>query len=349
MVTRFDFNNRSIGEGAPVFIIAEAGVNHNGDLDQAKRLIDEATAAGADAVKFQSYQAEKVLNPEAVEKIVSRASSGGESPMDALRRLELSLDDLCILKSHCVEMGILFMATPFDNKSVDELDGMGIPLFKLSSGEVTNLPLLRHVSKKGKPIILSTGMSYLGEVDQAVGAMRREGCHKLALLHCVSNFPAEPQDVNLQAMKTMADALRLPVGFSDHTIGFEIAVAAVALGAFIIEKHITLDRNQIGPDHHASLEPAMFKDMVQKIRSVERAMGDGIKKPVLSEMATRDLARRSLAVSHNMVKGDKIGHKDLVCLRPANGLSPVYENQILGKNLRNNLKEGEFISWGDFE
>ena len=334
-----EVDNRKIGPGAPAFIIAETGANHNGSLETAKVLVDQAAEAGADAVKFRFYNTAKLF----------REGETDDRVIEVSRDMELSLDDCCILKSHCVERGIMFLATPFDKKSADDLEGMGVAIICIDSGEITNLPLLRHIAKKGKPVILSTGLSYLGEVDQAVGAMRREGCHRIVLLHGAASFPAEAPDINLRAMSVITASLRLPVGLLDHTPHKEIPMGAVAVGACVIQKSLTLDRAANGAEHASSLDPDEFKDMVERLRNLERAMGDGIKKPAFSEMDYRENMRRSLALARSLHQGDQIGSKDLVALRPARGISPIHEGQIVGKTLRRDLPEGSFIGWGDIE
>jgi len=341
MIPNIEIGSRKIGSGQPTFIIADIGSTHNGDLETAKKLIDAATEAGADAVKLKSYYTEYVLD--------KNTYTGEGDALEKIRNVQLSLDHICTLKSHCIERGILFLSTPYDKRSVDDLDGMGQPLFLVDSGEVTNHSLLRHIAKKGKPVILSTGMTYLGEVDQAVGAMRREGCHRLILLHGVCACPAESGDLNLRAMAVMSTSLRLAIGLFDPSPRIEIAIGAVALGACVIEKMLTLDKNQEGHEHKASLEPDLFKDMVEKIRSLENAMGDGIKKPTFSEMDNRDNLRRSLAMAKDTSKGEIIGDKHLIALRPASGISPSFEKQIWGKALRRDLKAGAFIGWGDLD
>ena len=332
-MTPVELGNRSIGPGHPTYIIAEVRLEENQDVDQALRLVDAAAEGGADAILFKSFLAESLAgNPR------------GPS-LEDLRALELSLDHHCRLKSQCVERGLIFLSTAFDRHNVDELEGMGVPLFSIDSGEVTNTPFLKYVAKKGRPILLSTGMSYLGEVDQAVGTMRRAGCHRLILVHGVSSLPCLPAEINLRAMDTLADALRLPVGLADHCPGMEVTLAAVALGACVILKHIALD----GSAEDAALDPGSFGQMVSRIRIVEQALGDGIKKPSLSELQERDDSRRSLALVHDASAGDTLSSKDLVCLRPAHGLQPSFINQLVGKRLRRDVRAGSFLEWGDIE
>ncbi|MEA2031577.1 MAG: N-acetylneuraminate synthase, partial [candidate division Zixibacteria bacterium] len=258
---------KKVVDPARTFIIAEAGVNHNGNLELAKQLVDIAAKAGADAVKFQTFKAEKVVTPDSPKADYQlQATEESESQYEMLRKLELSHEQHVELMSYCRKQKIIFMSTPFDRESADFLYELSVPVFKIGSGEITNLPFLEYVSGKGKPVILSTGMSYLSEVDEAVKVVRKAGCERFVLLHCVSNYPAAAQDVNLQAMHTMATAFQVPVGYSDHTLGIEVSMAAVALGACVIEKHFTIDRTLLGPDHQASLEPDELSAMVKGIR-----------------------------------------------------------------------------------
>ena len=264
----------------PVFIIAEAGVNHNGSLDLALSLIDAAKAAGADAVKFQTFRADNLATATAHKAAYQeRSTSNEETQFQMLKRLELDAEAHHRLIEHCRVVGIQFLSSPFDIESADLLEQMDVSLYKIPSGEITNLPYLRHIGRKGKPVILSTGMSTLVEVEEGVQALRESGVKDITLLHCVTEYPAPFDEINLRAMHTLHTAFGLPVGYSDHTPGTEIAIAAVALGAVVIEKHFTLDRNLPGPDHAASLEPSELKQMVSAIRHVESALGDGIKVP----------------------------------------------------------------------
>lgn len=343
-------NHRKIGTGEPALIIAEAGVNHNGDIEIAKRLIDVAVEARADAVKFQTFKADRVVSiaaPKAEYQLLS--TDPAESQLEMIRRLELSPDAHRELQSYCQKLGILFLSTPFDEGSADLLDELGVPLFKIPSGEVTNWPFLEYVARKGKPIILSTGMSYLSEVDEAVRAIRNAGCNELIVLHCVSNYPANPLDANLRAMQTMATAFGVPVGYSDHTPGIEVALAAIALGACAIEKHFTLDKNLPGPDHRASLEPHELQALVSGIRTVEQALGHGAKQPVPSEANNRLVGRRSLAAACDISAGTVVKLDMLIALRPASGISPAMMEQVVGRRMRRAIASGHPIAWSDLE
>ena len=345
---RLEIAGRGIGEGFPCFIIAEAGVNHNGDLELAKRLVDVAADAGADAVKFQTLYADRLVSPEAPKAAYQLETTGEEeSQAEMIRKLELPPEAFGALQAYCAERDITFISTPFDHQSIDLLDDLGVPAFKSPSGETVNLPYLRHLAMKGKPIILSTGMSYLSEVERAIRTIRQTGNDQLVVLHCVSNYPASPIDVNLKAMGTMSQAFDVPVGFSDHTLGIEVPLAAVALGACVIEKHFTLDRNMTGPDHRASLEPDELRALVTGIRSVEQALGNGIKAPAESEENTRSMARRSLYAARNIAAGTALGEDDLIALRPPGGIPPDQLDLVVGRGLRRTLAAGTALSWED--
>jgi N-acetylneuraminate synthase/N,N'-diacetyllegionaminate synthase len=341
---------RPIGAGHPVFVIAEAGVNHNGDLDLARRLVDVAAGAGADAVKFQTFAAERVAAREAPKAEYQRqTTSADESQQQMLRRLELSPAAHRELQAHARSRGVVFLSTPFDEASADLLDALDVPAIKIGSGEVTNLPFLEHVARKGRPVILSTGMSSLDEVGAAVAAVRETGNRDLILLHCVSEYPARAGDANVRAMLTLADTFRTPVGYSDHTPGLEVALAAVALGAAVIEKHFTVDRTLPGPDHRASLEPAQLTELVRSIRVVEQALGDGIKAPTAGELGNRIVARRSLAAAVDLPAGLALTRESLCALRPATGISPASLPAVLGRKLTRARRAGELIAWSDLE
>jgi N-acetylneuraminate synthase len=336
---------KKVVDSAHTFIIAEAGVNHNGSLELAKQLIDIAVKAGVDAVKFQTFKAEKVVTPQAPKADYQLQSTDeNESQFDMLRKLELSQEQHIELINYCLKQEIIFLSTPFDRESADFLDELGIPLFKIGSGEITNLPFLEYVSSKGKPVILSTGMSYLSEVDEAVRVIRSSGCEQLALLHCVSNYPAAAQDVNLQAMHTMATAFQVPVGYSDHTLGIEVSMAAVALGACVIEKHFTMDRNLDGPDHRASMEPKELKALVKSIRTVESALGHGRKEPAASEADTASMARRSLVASRNIHEGTILTKEMITVKRPGNGLRPGLLPHLAGLTVRSSISAGDLLT-----
>lgn len=344
MVAPVDIYGRKVGPGYPCFFIAEAGVNHDGQIEIAKRLVDVAAEARADAVKFQTFKAEHVVSASAPKaKYQLRVTDAAESQLDMLRRLELNREAHLDLVARCETSGLLFLSTPFDEASVDLLDELGVPAFKIGSGEITNWPFLSYVARKGKPIILSTGMSSLTEVDEAVNVIRTAGCDEVILLHCVSNYPADPADANLRAMETMATKFGLPVGYSDHTPGVEVALAAVALGACVIEKHFTLDRDLPGPDHRASLEPDELGALVLAIRIVEAALGDGEKQPAASEVDTAAVARKSLVASRDIPPGTALTEDLIAVKRPGTGLSPAMRSQLIGRTVRVAVRAGTLL------
>lgn len=333
--------------GSP-FVIAEAGVNHNGSAALAVRLVDAAADAGADAVKFQTFKAETLATAAAPKAAYQRRGTArGESQLDMLRKLELSEEGHRRALARAKKRGIAFLSTPFDEASADFLSRLGVALFKLPSGEITNHPLLRHVARKRKPVILSTGMSTLAEVREAVAALRRAGCRRLTLLHCVSNYPAEPKDANLRAMKTMADAFKTPVGWSDHTPGAVVSIAAVALGAAVIEKHFTLDKRLPGPDHAMSLDPKELKAFVGALREAASALGDGIKAPRPCEAPIRLVARRSLVLKSPLAKGTVIAAAHLSSKRPGTGLPPSRLASVIGRRLKRSLPADRPLRAGD--
>ncbi len=341
-----DVSGRMIGPNHPCFIIAEAGVNHNGDLDLARQLVEAAADAKADAIKFQTFQAERIVSaqtPKATYQI--RTTDAGESSHDMLKRLELSPAAHREIQVHCREHGILFFSTPYDRKSSDVLDKLGVPLFKIGSGDITNVPLLEHVARKGRPIILSTGMSYLGEVEDALRVVREAGDAQVLLLHCISDYPADPKDANLRAIRTLERAFQVPVGFSDHTLGTAVSLAAVAMGACAIEKHVTLDRTLPGPDHQASLEPHELKELVELIRTVEGALGDGRKRPMPSERENLRLARRSIVAEVDVPAGTVLQRSMLTTKRPGTGIPPAQLETLVGRTARTDIEKDALVSW----
>lgn len=334
-----------------VFIIAEAGINHNGNIEIAKKLIDAAVIAGADAVKFQTFKAEKLVTQFAVKaKYQQKNTSSSESQFEMLKKLQLSTANYRELFLYCKQKNIIFMSTPFDEESADFLEKIGMKIFKIPSGEITNIYLLQHIAKKKKSIILSTGMADLGEIEKAVNWIYTiNSMADLTLLHCTSSYPAATEDVNLSAIKTMRKVFGLPVGYSDHTIGIEIPIAAVAIGATVIEKHFTLDKNMEGPDHKTSLEPPELKTMVKAIRNVEKAIGDGIKKITLSEKNTKEVSRKSLTAKRNIKSGEVIKINDIDIKRPGTGISPEFKEIIAGMQVKKNIKVDSIIKWEDFK
>lgn len=342
--------SRTIGRGQPCYVIAEAGVNHNGHLDLALQLVDAAKEAGATAVKFQTFKAEKVASPVAQKAEYQVANTEStESQLEMIRELELSFDQFRRIYSYCQERDILFLSTPFDEESADFLDSLGMLAFKIPSGEITNTPFLAHVARKKKPIIMSTGMSTMEEIRDALNTIYDSGNRDVILLHCISNYPASVSSVNLRAMATMREQLHVDVGFSDHTEGIEIPLAAVALGACLVEKHFTLDRDLPGPDHKASLEPSALQAMITGIRNVEAALGDGVKVPTATELQTAACARRSLVAARHIPAGTMITDEMIDILRPGTGLRPSLKPHIIGKRLVKDIAKGELFSLAHFD
>jgi N,N'-diacetyllegionaminate synthase len=327
-------------------VIAEAGVNHNGDLAAARRLVDVAADAGADLVKFQTFSADRLVTAQA-QKAAYQASDGaaGESQHAMLRRLELTPAMHNELLAYCQARGIGFFSTAFDVQSLDMLAALGLTRFKIPSGEITNLPYLRHVGGFGKPLIMSTGMATMEEIAAALDVLAKAGTprERITVLHCNTEYPTPMADVNLRAMLSIRDAFGVKVGYSDHTLGIEVAVAAVALGATVIEKHFTLDRQLPGPDHKASLTPAELLAMVAAIRNVERALGDGVKRPSASELPNRAIARKSLVAACVIRKGEAFSAGNLTVKRPGTGLSPMRFDEALGRRAPRDFVADELI------
>lgn len=329
-----------------VFIIAEAGVNHNGSLEMARRLVEEAARAGADAVKFQTFRADSLVSPMAPKADYQKQTTAAqESQYNMLKRLELSHQDHLELMACCRQTGIQFLSSPFDLASIDLLVELGLEIFKVPSGEITNLPYLRKIGGLGRSLILSTGMAELGEIDAALAVLIGQGMLKesITLLHCNTEYPTPMEDVNLRAMLTMREVFSVKVGYSDHTQGLEVPVAAVALGARVIEKHFTLDRKLAGPDHGASLEPDELRSMVRAIRNIESALGDGIKQPSFSERKNLVAVRKSIFAAQSIRTGDLFTEEALTVKRPAEGLSPMLWDQVIGKRAPRNYSVGEAI------
>jgi N-acetylneuraminate synthase len=329
---RVKIGRRLVGDGQPCFIIAEIGVNHNGSVDQAIRLIAAAKRCGADAVKFQIFKAAALVTAAAPKAAYQKKNDGAhESQQAMLQRLELTDHDFARIKQSCDQQGILFLASPFDDESLRLLIKLGAPAVKLGSGEVTSQPFLEKVGQTRRPVLLSTGMSSLAEVRQAVRVLKTSGCPAVIVLHCVTNYPAVPADVNLRAMQTLRRACRALAGFSDHTIGPIAAQTAAALGACVIEKHFTLDKNAAGPDHRASSDPAELTALVQGVRTVECLLGDGKKMPTASESAVRSLVRKSITTCLPIKKGEKFSANNLTIKRPGTGIPPAEWKTIVGK------------------
>ncbi|EMN01219.1 N-acetylneuraminate synthase [Leptospira noguchii str. 1993005606] len=328
-------------------IIAEAGVNHNGDLELARKLIDVAANAGADIVKFQTFKAERLVTKSAKKADYQNTTTdnAAESQYEMLKKLELSKENHEKLIQHCKRTGIEFLSTAFDLQSLAFLEQLNLSRYKIPSGEITNFPYLQKIGSSGKPIILSTGMSTLGEIESALLVLETTGAKRdeITVLHCNTEYPTPYSDVNLSAMKSIADAFKIKVGYSDHTSGIEVSVAAVALGASVIEKHFTLNRSLPGPDHKASLEPNELKTMVRSIRNVELSLGDGIKKPSSSEFKNISIARKSIVAASSIKAGEIFTRENLTAKRPGDGISPMRLNEVIGLKAKRDFFEDELI------
>lgn len=320
-----------IGDNHPCFVVAEAGVNHNGRVEVAKQLIDVAAEARADAVKFQAFHANRLT--------VDREA------LETLRGLELPENAFAQLRDYCRKKDVIFLSTPFDEGSADLLNDLGVPAFKVGSGDITHHRLLAHIARFGKPVILSTGMAFMGEVEDAVRIIQEEGNDELALLHCISHYPTDPREANLRAIRTLQERFDLPVGFSDHTLGTQVSLSAVALGASILEKHFTLDRSLPGPDHVASLEPPELLELVRSIRAVEATLGDGEKKPSPSETEGRESARRSLVANADIPTGSQLEASMIAVKRPGTGIPPKELGNLVGRRAKLPIPKDTLIAW----
>lgn len=327
-----------------VYIIAEAGDNHNGSFDLAVRLVDAAVQAGADCVKFQTFKTEEVISKFAQKAEYQKKMTGAdESQFEMVKKLELSFDEFKKLRDYCAEKQIQFLSTPFDLQSVEFLNTLNLSFWKIPSGEVTNFPYLLAIARTQKPVIMSTGMCEIEEIQTAIDVLRNNGTPKITLLHCNTEYPTPFEDVNLRAMQTMKERFGVEVGYSDHTLGIEVPIAAVALGAMVIEKHFTLDKTMEGPDHKASLEPQELSSMVVSIRNIERAMGNGIKTPSRSELKNLDIARKSIVARRAIKKGDQLSEDNITTKRPGNGISPMRWFDVLGTTAKRDFEEDELI------
>lgn len=327
-----------------VYIIAEAGVNHNGDINLAKKLVDTAVFSGADCIKFQTFISSNIVSKNAEKAEYQKKETGNsESQQEMLKKLELTFEEFIELRDYCNLKNIEFLSTAFDFESINFLHSIGMNKWKIPSGEITNLPYLIKIAKLNQPVILSTGMSDIDEVKAAVKILRENGATDINLLHCTTEYPTPFEDVNLKAMITMAEELGLPFGYSDHTKGIEIPIAATALGATIIEKHFTLDKNMEGPDHKASLEPDELKLMVESIRNIEKALGNGIKKPANSEIKNMVIARKSIIARHKIKEGEMFTEENLTVKRPGSGISPMKWFEVIGTRAKRNFEEDELI------
>jgi len=329
-----------------VFIIAEAGVNHNGSIELAKKLIDEAVKARADAVKFQTFKTENLVSKDAQKADYQKETTDAkESQFDMIKKLELDVDTHKELIEYCNKKNIMFLSTPFDHDSIDLLNNLGLEIFKIPSGEITNLPYLRDIGKLNKKVILSTGMADMGEIEDALDILIESGTQKenITILHANTMYPTPMEDVNLKAMVTIGNTFDCKFGYSDHTLGIEVDIAAVAMGASCIEKHFTLDCNMEGPDHKASLEPKELKQMIKSIRNIEVALGSSIKKPSKSEKPNMKIARKSIVAKIDIQKGDILNEDNLAIKRPGNGISPMRWDEFIGSMAKKNYSIDELI------
>lgn len=327
-----------------VFIIGEAGVNHNGNIDTAKKLIDVAWEAGVDAVKFQSFRTDDIISQYATKaEYQKKTTAKFEGQYEMIKKLELDKKKHMELLSYCKDKDIKFISSPFDIGSINLLNELDLDIFKIPSGEITNLPYLREIGKLRKKVIISTGMSSLGEIEASLDILRKNGTKDITLLHCNSEYPTPMEDVNLRAMLTIKNAFKVDVGYSDHTLGIEVPIAAVAMGAKVIEKHFTLDKNMEGPDHKASLDPYELKVMVSAIRNIEKALGNGIKTPSKSELKNIEIVRKSIVANKNIRTGEIFSEKNLGIKRPGKGISPMRWNEIIGRTSTKDYKKDELI------
>jgi len=341
--------NKIIGEGYPCFIIAEAGVNHNGKLSLAKKLVDAAKSSGADAVKFQTFKADLIVSKYAKKaQYQRRATDANESQLDMLKKLELSVNDHKELIKYCKARRIIFLSSPFDINSINLLDSLGLETFKVPSGEINNIPYLMELGYLNKKVIISSGMATLTEVREALRVLVSSGTKKdnIVVLHCTSAYPADFKDVNLRAMCTIKNVLKVKVGYSDHTSGIEVSIAAVAIGALVIEKHLTLNKKMPGPDHKASLEPDEFKKMVSAIRNIGMALGTGLKAPAIIEESIMKLMRKSIVAKVDIPKGSRITGSMVDTRRPGTGIEPKYLKNLIGRVASKRISENQVISWG---
>ena len=335
---------RRIGPDQPCFVIAEAGVNHNGDVALAHQLVDAAVATGADAVKFQSFIAEELVTARAAKAGYQEVTTGEGTQFAMLKALELSAEEQGALKRHCEEVGIAYLCTPYDLPSIDMLDRLGVDAIKVASTDTDNIPFLRYLAATGRPVILSTGMATLAEIEESMQALTESPAHPwVALLQCTSEYPAPAEDANLRCIATLRQAFGVPVGFSDHSVGVGVSPLAVALGAEIVEKHFTLDCTMSGPDHRASLDPAGFTALVAAVRQTEAALGDGIKRPAPSEIRNKVRMRKSLVARRDIRAGETIDAASLTCKRPGDGLTPSWFDKVTGRVAARNIAADEPI------
>lgn len=345
-MTAIDLGGRAVGDGAPCYVIAEAGANHNRDLDTARRLVDVAADAGADAVKFQTYSGSTLYSTKTPD-FEYLAGVTDKKPHELLEDISLPRDWQPLLAEHCRDRGIQFMSSPFDRQAVDELDALDVPALKVASFELVDLPFLEYIGATRRPVIISTGMATLGEIEEAIGACRKGGTDDIALLQCASVYPAPPHIMNLRTVTTLSAAFGVPTGLSDHTLGVHVAPAAVALGAAIIEKHFTLDRTMVGPDHSFAVEPDELAQMIRFIRDVEAALGDGVKRGPTGEEAHEMYAkaRRSIVAACDIPAGTTIAREMLTVKRPGFGIKPKFIDAVVGRTAARDIEFDDIITW----
>ncbi|QNF28480.1 N-acetylneuraminate synthase [Metabacillus elymi] len=342
---QFKIKDHIINKKSPTYIIAEIGVNHNGDVEIARKSIDAAFEAGADAVKFQTYKSNKLVSKYAEKAQYQKENTQDEeTQFEMLQKLEVSANDFIFLKNYCDDKGIEFLSSPFDEDSAEFLKNIGVNVLKIGSGELTNIHLFKKISQYKLPIILSTGMASLGEIEDALNVLED---NEVALLHCTSNYPAPYEDINLNAIITMKNAFGKIIGYSDHSVGIEVSISAVSLGAKIIEKHFTIDKSLPGPDHKSSLNPQEFSNLVKSIRNVEKSLGNGIKKCMPSEQQNKMIVRKSIVANQCINKGEILTKDNMTFKRPGGGIAPKNIDVLIGRKVKNSIKEDQIISWED--
>jgi len=344
---QIQINNKTIGKDSPCFIIAEAGVNHNGKISNAKKLIDIARNAGADAVKFQTFTSENVVTPNTKSAEYQVKNIGKTvTQLEMIKAFELGYNDFIKLKEYCDKKEIIFLSTPHSFDAIDFLENL-VPFYKFGSGDLTNIPSIKHAAKKQKPIILGTGMAIMEEIKHAINAIKRTGNNQIIILHCTTNYPCPLDEVNLNVLQTLRKELDCIIGYSDHTMGLTVPIMAVSLGACVLEKHFTLNRNLEGPDHEASLEPEELKKLVKTIRDVEKAMGSFEKKPTKSELKIMNIVRKSIVSSTKLSKGLVIKKEHLAIKRPGIGIQPNELAKLIGKKTKKIIEKNTMLSWDD--
>lgn len=349
MNTNIRIEDKLIGQNYPCFIIAEAGVNHDGDINLAKKLIDEAKKAGVDAIKFQTFKTEDLVTRKARMATYQKKNlEADDSQFNMLKCLELSHEDFTDLKKYCGKKGIIFLSTAHTESEIDFLDPL-VSAHKIASGDLTNIPFLKKIAETKKPIILSTGMGAMKEIKEAVNVVRNQGNNKIVVLHCTTNYPCLPEEVNLKAMLAIQDEIGLPVGYSDHTEGIDVSVLAVAMGARVIEKHFTLDKTLPGPDHRVSLEPKELVQMVKTIRGTEKILGSGVKIPTKSEKTISTVVRKSIIAKVDIPTGARIKAEMLIIKRPGNGIMPKEVYKVIGKIAKADITADSLIRWNQIK